>query len=107
MEPNVKNREKKAARAVALTTGKAILGTLRFGLYVLLLLAGRVLAPIANCAVVVGLVVFLFCLIFRRDQVTPMWAGAAVAFCSMALLSLYYKLLRFVAPVGTLIISEV
>ena len=87
--------------------GKGLLATLRFILYVLLLLVGRVLRPIANAATVVGLILFLFCLVFRRDMVTPMWAGAGLAFCAVAVNILYDALLRLVAPEGVVIISEV
>lgn len=101
------SRGKKVALAVALAAGKAIFGTLRFTLYVVLLLVGRVLEPLASLAAGVGLLIFLFCLIVRRDQVTPMWAGAALAFGATAIHVFYIALLRMVAPEGTVIVSDV
>ncbi len=78
----------------------------RFTLFVLLLLAGRILIPFARLCSGAGLLIFLFCVTVRRDMVTPMWAGAAFAFGGVAFVLLYDALLAFVAPEGTVIITD-
>jgi len=104
MESTVNSqRSKRLARAV----GKGLLRALRFTLYVLLLLVGRVLRPIGNLATIVGLIIFVFCLIFRRDMVMPMWAGAGLAVCAVVVTIFYDALLRLVAPADVVIVSEV
>lgn len=94
-------------KAIPLAVGRGLLQVFRFSLYVLLLLIGRVLRPIASAATVVGLIIFLFCLVFRRDMATPMWAGAALAASAVVVTVFYEALLRIVAPAGVVIISDV
>lgn len=79
---------------------------IRFTLFVTLLVVGRVLVPIASLASGVGLLIFLFCLVFHRDLVTLMWVGVAVAFGGTALIVLYQAALSLVAPEGTVIIND-
>jgi hypothetical protein len=94
-------------KKIALAVGRGLLQVLRFSLYVLLLLIGRVLRPIASAATIVGLIIFLFCLVFRRDMATPMWAGAALSASAVVVTVFYEALLRLVAPAGVVIISDV
>lgn len=100
------SRGKRVAIAVVIGIFKGLLGVIRFTLFVTLLLAGRVLEPLAGLVSGSGLLIFLFCLIFRRDFVTPMWAGAAFAFGGTAFIVLYNTALNLVAPKGTVIISD-
>lgn len=100
------SRATEIAVAVVIEVGMGAVAMLRFVLYVLLLIVGRALEPIVNVMVSVGLIVFIFCLIFRRDQVTPMCAGAALALSATAVSVAYTNLLRMVAPPGTVIISD-
>jgi hypothetical protein len=79
---------------------------LRHVLYVLLLLAGRVLQPVANLAIVFGLILFLFCLFLRRDMAIPMWAGAGLAVTAAFVSVFYDAALRLVAPDDVVIVSE-
>jgi len=88
-------------------SGMAVLGAMRFALYVVLLLTGRVVLPCASLIVVLGMVLFVFCLVFRRDLVTPMWAGAGVAVGGICLIVFYDSALRLVAPKDVVIVSEV
>jgi hypothetical protein len=85
----------------------AVLGAMRFALYVVLLLTGRVVLPCASLLVVLGAVLFLFCLVFRRDLVTPMWAGVVVAVGGICVIVFYDHALRLVAPKDVVIVSEV
>jgi hypothetical protein len=79
----------------------------RFVLYVLLVLLGRVLQPIANFAIVVGLMIFLFCLFLRPDMALPMWAGAGLAVAATVVSVFYEAALRLVAPADVVIVHEV
>lgn len=99
-------RGKKVALAVVIAIFKGIFGVIRFTLFVTLLLVGRVLEPIASLVSALGLLVFLFCLIFRRDLVSLMWGAAAFAFGGTAVIVLYQGALSLVAPEGTVIISD-
>jgi len=87
--------------------GKFVFGVIRFVLFVLLLLLGHILRPIAGVAMFSGGSLFLFCLFIRPDMTTPMWAGAGLAIASTALLLLYEMVLVAVAPAGIEIISEI
>lgn len=86
---------------------KLIFATLRFSVFVILLLVGRVLLPIASLASGVGLMMFLCCAIFFRDQVTPMWAGAGLAVGSIVIIIGYHVLLSLVAPDGMVIFTDI
>lgn len=94
-------------KIIALGTGRCITGIVQFAMYVLLLLLGRVFMTIANFAIGIGLVVFLFCLIVRPDMSLPMWAGAGLAVAAMVVSVLYETALSLVAPSGVVIIREV
>lgn len=87
--------------------GKCLIGIIRFALYVLLLLLGRILHTIANFAIGIGLLVFLFCLVIRPDMGLPMWAGAGLAVAATMVSVLYETALSLVAPSGVVIIREV
>jgi hypothetical protein len=58
---------------------RTLAGLLRSGLFVALLLASRVLVPVLRLMATAGIVVFGFCALARRDEVTVMWAGAGLA----------------------------
>ena len=86
---------------------RGVLRTVRFSLYVLLLMLGRLLSPVVGFAILVGSVVFLFCFVFRPDLSTPMWAGASLAAGAVTVSVLYDAALRIVAPNDVVIMSEV
>jgi hypothetical protein len=93
-------------KKLALIAGAITVQALRSALYVLLLLTGRVLRPIAGVSTATGILIFAFCFIFRRDMVVPMWAGFSLAVCSVAVTIFHEALLRLVAPRGTVIVSD-
>lgn len=96
----------RVSEKVAVMAGKTVLGAIRYSLYVVLLLVGRVLVPIACLAVAGGLIVFLFCLLFLRDR-TRLWVGGAgLAVGGIALQVIYHAALRLVAPKDVVIVSE-
>lgn len=78
-----------------------------FILYVLLLVLGRVLHPIATLAILVGTIMFLFCLVLRPDLALPMWAGAGLAVGATTVSVIYEAALRAVAPANTMVVSNV
>ncbi len=92
---------------IARYISKCIISTVQFAIYVLLLLLGPVLQTVANLAIGIGLLVFLFCLIIRPDMGLPMWAGAGLAVAAMAVSVLYEILLSLIAPGFVVIIREV
>lgn len=94
-------------KAVLCAVAVALLKALRFAAYVLLLLVGRLLRPVVGLAVGMGLIVFLFCLVFARGQATIMWAGGALAVAAIVVQVLHDVALRLVAPAGTVIVSDV
>jgi hypothetical protein len=96
-----------ATTKVAMELVKGSLKVARLTFYVLLLLLGRVLLPIANFTIFVGVVVSLFCFFVRSDLSIPMWAGAGLAVGATALSAFYEAALRLVAPAGVVIVSEV
>jgi hypothetical protein len=97
----------RVSKKVAVVAGKTVLGTIQYSFYVVLLLVGRVLVPIASLAVAGGLVLFLFCVLFLRER-TRLWVGgAALALAGIALQVVYHAALRLVAPKGVVIVSEV
>jgi hypothetical protein len=97
----------KNGKRVARCIGKCLIGTVRYILYVLLLLLGRVLLPLANFAIGAGLLVFLFCLFIRPDMTLPMWAGAGLAVAATVVSVFYEAAVNLVAPADTVIVREV
>lgn len=93
-------------RRVAGAFGRGVLGAVRFSLYVVLLVVGRVLVPLASLAVVGGLILFLFCLLFWREHVGLMVAGGCLAVGGVLLQVFYQAALRLVAPEGVVVVSE-
>jgi len=96
-----------STKALLMATARGLVAVMRFGLYVLLLLVGRILLPVASLAIIVGLVVFLFCAFLRPDLQTPMWAGAGLAAAATVASIFYDAALRLVAPEGTVIVRDV
>ncbi|MEH6433865.1 hypothetical protein [Massilia sp. DD77] len=96
-----------AGRKIAGGIGRAAWSLVRLVLYVLLLLLGRVVLPIASLATTVGIVVFLFCLMFRPDLPIAMWAGGGLAVGAGATSAFYEAALRAVAPTDVVIVSDV
>lgn len=86
---------------------KCLIEVLRFTLYVLLLLLGRVLQPVANFAIGVGLLIFLFCLFLRPDMTLPMLAGAGLSVAATVVSVFYEAALRLVAPANVVIVRDV
>jgi hypothetical protein len=85
----------------------AVRATLRSTLFVSLLLASKVLVPLLRLAAVAGILIFGFCALARRDQVTPMWAGVGLAFAAVALELALGAAVRALAPADVVVISEV
>ena len=96
-----------SARKIAMRLGLGTLKGVRFVLYVLLLVLGRALLPVANMAIIIGLVVFLFCVLIRPDLSTPMFASAGLAVSSAALSVFFEAALRAVAPANVVIVTDV
>lgn len=96
-----------SGKKVVTSIAKGLIRVVRFVLYVLLLLLGRVLQPIANFAISVGLLIFLFCLFVRPDMTLPMWAGAGLALAATVVSVFYETALSLVAPADVVIVREV
>jgi hypothetical protein len=84
----------------------AVLATLRSALFVVLVLASKVLVPVLRLAALAGILMFGFCVLARRDQVTPMWAGAGIAAAAVALELGLGAAVRALAPSDVAVISE-
>lgn len=97
---------KQVSKRVAAVTGKAVLGTIKYSLYVTLLLVGRVLVPLTSLAVAGGILLFLFCLLFLRDHTALLICGACLAVSGIVIQLIYHAALRLVAPEGVVIVSE-
>jgi hypothetical protein len=69
------------SKKIAWGLGKAVLRSVRFSLYVVLLLIGRVLVPVASLVTVGGLVLFFFSVLVLREHtwliVFGCWRGLA------------------------------
>lgn len=98
---------KKSTNALLGVAARSMLAVVRFCLYVLLLLLGRVFLPVAGVATVIGVVVFAFCALFRPDLQIPMWSGAGLAGASTIASVFFDAALRLVAPEGTTIVRDV
>ena len=98
---------KNSTKTLLQATATGMVAVMRFSLYVLLLLVGRILLPVANLAIIVGLVLFLFCAFLRPDLQTPMWAGAGLAAAATVASIFYDAALHLVAPEGTVIVRDV
>lgn len=98
---------KKSPKVPLGVAAKSMLAVVRFCLYVLLLLVGRVLLPLAGVATIIGVVVFGFCALFRPDLQIPMWSGAGLAITSTAASVFFDAALRLVAPEGTTIVRDI
>lgn len=86
---------------------RTLAGLLRSGLFVALLLASRALVPVLRLMATAGIVVFGFCALARRDEVTVMWAGAGLACAAIVLELALGAAIRALAPSGVVVISEV
>lgn len=91
---------------LALAIGRTTLRAIRFGLYIVLLVVGRVLVPVAGLATVGGLILFSFCLFFLRDQTRLLVLGGCLAAGGVVLQVFYDAALRLVAPDGVVIVSD-
>lgn len=87
-------------------SGSALLRALRFGVFVLLLVVGRLLLPVAGLVTAGGLVLFFFCVLFLRDQMWLVILGGGLAVGGVLLRVFYHAALQFVAPDGTVIVSD-
>lgn len=96
----------KRSKNLALVVGRATLRAIRFSLYIVLLMLGRVLVPIAALATVGGLILFFFCLLFLRDETRLLVLGVCLAAGGVVLQVFYDAALRLVAPDGVVIVSE-
>ena len=86
---------------------RAAVQVLRSALFVALLIVSRVLSPVLRLVAAAGILLFGFCVLFRRDLGTPMWAGAALAFAAVALELAIGAALRALAPSDVVVITEV
>lgn len=93
-------------RRMAFGLGRVVLRAVRFSLYVVLLLIGRLLVPVASLLTVGGLILFLFCLLFLRDQTRLLILGGCLAVGGIVLQVFYDAALRLVAPEGVVVVSE-
>ena len=100
-------RVKDSTKALLAVAARSTLAVIRFCLYVLLLLFGRILLPVTGIATVIGTMVFLFCALLRRDLQIPMWSGAGLAIAATVVSVFYDAALRLVAPEGTAIVRDV
>ena len=98
---------KDSTKALLVVAARSMLAVIRFCLYVLLLLAGRILLPVTGIATVIGTIVFLFCALLRPDLQMPMWSGAGLAIAATIVSVFYDAALRLVAPEGTAIVRDV
>lgn len=96
-------RSKGKPRKVA---SKGLILALKLASFVLLLLIGRLLRPVANVAIAAGTLIFLFCGMVRPDLTVQMWAGGALAVGATGVTVFYDAALRLVAPEGTVIVSD-
>jgi hypothetical protein len=97
----------RVTKKVVAVTCKAVLEAVRCSLYVVLLLVGRVFVPIASLAVVGGITLFLFCLLFLRDRTPLLIGGACLAVGGITLQVVFHAALRATAPKGVVVVSEV
>ena len=97
---------KRISKMVALAAGKAVLRTIRYSLYVTLLLVGRVLVPLTSLAIAGGVLLFLFCLLFLRDRTPLLIWGACLAVGGIVVQLTFHAALRLVAPDSVVIVSE-
>jgi hypothetical protein len=97
---------KHVSKKVAVVAGKAVLGTIKYSLYVTLLLVGRVLVPLTSLAIAGGILLFLFCLLFLRDRTPLLICGACLAVGGIVIQLLYHVALRLVAPDDVVLVSE-
>lgn len=93
-------------KRVVLGLGRSVIRAVRFSFYVVLVLIGRVLVPIVSLAVVGGLVLFGFSLLFWREQVWLLVLGAGMAAGGVVLQVFYDAALRLVAPDDVVIVRE-
>lgn len=98
---------KDSMKALLEGAARSMLAVIRFCLYVLLLLGGRILLPVTGIAAVIGTMVFLFCALLRPDLQIPMWSGAGLAIAATVVSVFYDAALRLVAPEGTAIVRDV
>lgn len=94
------------AKAIVWGVATGALKTLRFLLYVVLCVAGGVIQPAANFLIGCGMFVFLFCLFLLPALTGPMWGGLAVAVGVGVFLAFYGAALRWAAPEGVVIITD-
>jgi hypothetical protein len=86
---------------------RVVLAAVRSALFTALLLASRVLVPVLRLLAAVGIVLFGFCVLARRDQTTVMWAGAGLAVAAVAFELALVAAIHALAPSDVVVISEV
>jgi Zn-dependent membrane protease YugP len=94
------------SKRVAWGFGKTVLRAVRFSLYVVLLLIGRVLVPVASLVTAGGFILFFFSLLFLREHTWLIVFGACLAAGGVLLQVFYDAALRLVAPDGAVIVSD-
>jgi hypothetical protein len=93
-------------KRLAISVVRGLFATVRFSMYVVLLMVGRVLIPLTALVIVGGMILFAFCLLFLRDRTGLMIAGACMALGGVALQVFYDAALRLVAPADVVIVRD-
>lgn len=88
-------------------SARAALKVLRSASFVTLVLVSRLLLPLLRLVAAAGILLFGFCVLFRRDLGTPMWAGAALAFAAVAMELALGAAIRALAPSDVVVVTEV
>jgi hypothetical protein len=94
-------------KGLAISVVRGLFAAVRFSMYVVLLVIGRVLMPLTSLITLGGMVLFAFCLLFLRDRTGLMIAGACMALGGVALQVFYDAALRLVAPADIVIVRDV
>jgi hypothetical protein len=92
--------------SLAMSLAKLVLRVLRFVFYISWLIVGRIVEPIARLVMGCGLVVFAFCAWLRPDLSAVIWASIWAVVGAGLVSGIYFAVLRWVAPDGVVIVSE-
>jgi hypothetical protein len=91
---------------VLVALGGVVLEVLRYSLYVLLLVMGRVVVPVASLMTVGGIILFFFFLLFMREQTRWIVVGGVLAVSGIVVQVFYDAALRLVAPDDVVIVRD-
>lgn len=85
---------------------RPLLNLVRFVLFSLLIFIRPIFGLVFGLASGLCLLGFLFCVLFAREQHTPLWAFLGAGIVSTMLLWFYDALLSFLAPDDYVMIAE-